>query len=251
MQVGRDKHVIDQADTLQDIRRLRDDLLPVRAVWIGDVNGNDLRQRCVEVGHEVEKGTIVADEGIVGIEFVEQLDDLSLLRREVLVKDPVLTVRALPDRDDQVAAVVGDATVEAPLLVVGSFIDQLIGRLGRADAVIVEFVVVVRSLVGQPLPGLGVATVEKPLPVVGPGSVGELDPLQVVFEVSPTLYLTNPPSLPVGAGGREPVGQLFPIFTDRIIGERHRAIFRKLVGIEKNLGFVLEGLSPVEDALVL
>ena len=226
-----DESVVHQAHALKSVGGFGNGLLPALAAGPGDVYGYDPRHRRVQIGREVEEGALVTDEAVFRIEPVEQLYESLFLRLQVSVEDAVFAVRALRDRDHQVAAVVGYAAVKSPIFVVGPMVEEIVLGLRRADAMIVELVEVVGVLVLGPLCGLVVPAVEEPQAVVGPGGSGELHPLQVVVKVIAALHFADPPLLPVRSGGGESVGQVVSVFADLVARKGDGAVVREPVRI--------------------
>jgi hypothetical protein len=60
-----------------------------------------------------EHRAVVVNELVLGVEVVEQFDDLSVGLGEILVVEPILRRRALPDRNDEIVPIVGNGAVEA------------------------------------------------------------------------------------------------------------------------------------------
>ena len=104
--------------------------------------------------------------------------------------DPLPFVGPLGDGDDQVAAVVGDRAVVTPLGMLRPPIDQHVGRLRRAEAVVAELVVEVQRLELGPGCRLVEAAVEEALAVLGPGGAGELGPFQLVGQHSARVAIS-------------------------------------------------------------
>lgn len=152
-----------------------DDFAPVRSVGAGDVDGNHPGARA-SGGPEPKDGSVVVDEGVVGVEVHEELDDGCIVFGEIAVQDPVARVGAFGGGDDEVIAVIRDAAHEVPLLLVGSIKNQDVAGLGSAESVEVEFVEVIGA--GQGFAGFGgvVAAVEEPGAVLVPGG-GRSHPL--------------------------------------------------------------------------
>ena len=136
-------------------------------------------------------------------------------------------------------------------LLVRTLIDQLVGGLRRAQAVVVELLVEVGLLQRAPLAGLVVAAVEEALVVVGPGGLRELDPVQGVRQVAAGVDVAHPPLLPVRAPRGEAVGEQLAVLADVPAGDGDRAVLRQGIGIEDEHAARRQGVDPVEDALVL
>ena len=147
--------------------------------------------------------------------------------------------------------VIGDDGPETPLRLVGPLVDYLVLGLGGAHPVVADLLVEVGLLVGLPGLRLLVPAVEEAQVVRGPLSRGELHPLEVVVEVHAGLDVPDPPVLPVGARGGEPVGDKPPVVADGRPREGDGPVLGEGVGVDEGLGLVLQGAHAVEDALVL
>ncbi len=251
LEVLDDQAVVDDAHPFERLGRLRDHLPPALARRLPRVDRDDAAARRAVVGLEPEDRAFVAEEQVGGVEAVEQPGDRGVRHREVQEGDTVLDLGALPDVDHQVAAVLGDVALEAQLFLIGPLVDQAVGGLRRADAVVVELLVVVRLLHLLARFGLVVAAVEEALAVVGPGGARELDPLQPVGEVAAGRHLAHLPLLPVRATGGQAVGDAPAVLAHRVAGERDGAVGRQGVGIDQHARRAVQLLQGVDHALVL
>ena len=136
----------------RESRRPGDDPRRVGPLGLAGVHRNDPPARGVEIGEEPEDRAVVVDEVVLGVEVIEQLDHLGLRGGQALVIQPIFPLGALADGDEQVLPVVGNAGAELPLLLIGTIVDQRVGRL--LDRVVEDFLVVVGRL--EFLAGLGV-----------------------------------------------------------------------------------------------
>ena len=97
--------------------------------------------------------------------------------------------------------------VVLPLGMLGPKVDQHVGRLRRAEAVVAQPVVEVQGLELGPRLGLLVAAVEEALAVFGPGGLGELGPAEFVGQHLAGGDFQDVPDGPIGAGLGAAVGQ--------------------------------------------
>ena len=231
--------------------RLGDDLLPVSAAGLRDVDRDDAVAGRPQVGLEIEHRPLVVDELVARVELVEELDHRSVLPAEILVEEGILPVGAPADADDEVAAVLGRSGVEAPFLLVGPMVDQLVLGLRRAEAVVEDFLVVVPGLVFLAGFRRVVAGVVEALVVLRPGGAGELRPLEEVRVVISGGDVAHPPLVPVGPGAGNGVGHQGAVVREGEVGEGHGAVGRERVGVQQDAGFRIEGGERVEDRLVL
>src|SRR5579859_1740160 len=102
--------------------------------------------------------------------------------------------------DDQVAAIVGDFTTEAPILMVGPLVDQCVVGLRRAKPVKIKFVEIIHAGKRLARSGLVIAAVVKSAIVPAPGRAGKLDPMNLVGKIAASFHVAHLPVLPVRAG---------------------------------------------------
>src|SRR5438552_2430832 len=104
-------------------------------------------------------------------------------------------------------AVVRHVGAEPPVGLVGTLVDQDVLRLVPTEAVVVELLEPVEP--GERLVGggrLGVATVEEPGAVVGPGGAREFDPPEMIVQVARGGDVAHVKLFPVRAARGGPVG---------------------------------------------
>ena len=155
LQVAGDQLVVDQRRPAQGRLGLRDDFLPVLRLRVGQLDGHQPMVRGIRVGGEVEQRIDVADEVELVLEVGDHVDRRGVGLGQVADHYPRAVALLGGDLDHQIAAVVGHAAPVAPLRLLGAVIDQHVGRLGRADAVVAELVVEVQRLVLGARLGLG------------------------------------------------------------------------------------------------
>ncbi len=223
-QIRRDELIVDRVGALQPVAAFGNDLAPVAAGRLADVDRDDASARGVEIRAEIKNRPDVVDERVVRVKLVEQFDHGRVRRREVFVIDAVAPVRPLIDGDDQVTAIVGDAAEKAPFLLVRALIDQLILRLRRAEPVIIELLKIVQAL--ELMGGIRFveAAVEKSLPILCTGRARGLHPLDQVRQIRARFDLAHLPFLPIGTGGGKAVGDEPAVIADRIGSQGHGAV---------------------------
>ena len=122
--------------------------------------------------------------------------------------------------------------------------------LRRSDTVVVELLVPVGGRV--PAVDLGVvlrvAAVKDALVVVGPRDPGELDLGEHLVIVLARRDLLEVDVEPVGAGLGEPVGEDAAVFAEGGGREAHGAVVREGVGVQEDLGLVVQRVLLVENA---
>jgi hypothetical protein len=155
-----DEAVADAPHRLQHLRGFRDQLPPVLAPGLAEVDGDHPAARSAEVGTQPEDRAVVADQVIGGVEVGEQVAHRRIRLGEVLVGHAVRHFGPLPDEDHEVAAVLGDDGDEAQVLTVRPPVDQAVLLLLRAQAVVVELLVVVGVLNVRPHAAVVAAVIE-------------------------------------------------------------------------------------------
>jgi len=93
--------------------------------------------------------------------------------------------------------VLSNLHTKEPLLLVRTFVDESICGLRGSKRVVIDLLVVVCLFVVRSFCRFVVATVEETVAELS--GIGELYPLEMIVEVTPTLDLANMPLLPVGS----------------------------------------------------
>ncbi len=205
----------------------------------------------VQVGLDIEDGVVVIDEAVVGLERIDQLDKLCVRGAQVLVEELVHGRGALPDRQDQVVAALGDAAAEAPFLLVGTLVDQHVIALGRAHLVVVELLVVVDVFELVALDGFVVATVVEAFVLLVPACPGELAPFDLVGEVLAGVDVTHIPGAPVRAAYVGGPGHLLAVAADAQAAQGDRTVVAECVGVDQDTRLAVETFLYVDHRLVL
>ena len=204
-----------------------------------------------EIGLEEQHGTIIADQRILMVEIVDQLDRRGIARGQILHDHAIALVRSAAHGDDQVAAVFRDVALVLPVGLPRPPVDQRVGRLRIAEPVVVELVVEVQGLELGARPRLFVATVVEALAVFGPGGIGELGPFQLVGQQPSGLDVQNVPGGPVGAGLAAAVGEPPAVVAETQSTQGNGAVLRPPVRIQQHPGLAAERVGHVEHRLVL
>ena len=251
VKVGDRETVADDADLLEGLVGLRDDLPDRRRVV--DVDGDHAAERSVEVGEQVERPADRRDVLVVGVGLVEDRPHDRALDAAGKVRDvdPALGVGAAPDRDHEQPAVGGDLGLEAPLrLLGGREHERVVGRVG-AQPVVADLHVVVRRVVRGVGRRLRVAAVEEAGVVVGPRGGRELAPLDAVRQLLAGVDAADPPAAPVRAGVAQGEGDELAALRDGHGREGGRALVAQGVGVEQDGAFRVGRVRRPEDVLVL
>src|SRR4029453_6851254 len=90
VQVRDDKAGAECRGRLDGVLRWGDQLLPLAARWLANVDLHDPAQRRIEVGNKPEERAVVVDKFVFGIKARQQLDDRRFRRFGVVEKTLVL-----------------------------------------------------------------------------------------------------------------------------------------------------------------
>ncbi len=251
LEISGDKLIAHQVHLDQGGLALRDDLLPIGRLRPPHVNGNKPPARGSHVGLEEQHRSVVADIGILVLEIVDQLDRHRVRFGQVADEDPLPLVRPAHDGDHEPAAIGRSHAVILPFGVVRPPVDQGIGRLRRAEAVVIELVVEIERLeLGAP-PRLLVASVEESLAVFRPRRIGELRPLQLIAQGTACGSLDDVQGRPIGAGLGAGVGHVAAVLAEAHPGHGDGAVLRPPVRIQQHPRRAVERVHRVQDGLVL
>src|SRR5438552_13755660 len=149
-------------------------------------------------------------------------------------------------------AVVRHVGAEPPVGLVGTLVDQDVLRLAPTEAVVVELLEPVEP--GERLVGggrLGVATVEEPGAVVGPGGAREFDPPEMIVQVARGGDVAHVKLFPVRAARGGPVGEEAAVLRHPERRHGDGPVLRKQVRIEQHLRLAAERGLLVQHRLVL
>ena len=230
----------------------RHHVAPFRGAARARIEPRDLPVRRAGVGLDEKRIAHVADD-LVGV--VADLGDDGLPRLvggiqvAVVHRVAILALAALGDVQDREPFVFGRGHGVEALRVAHVLERELVGRLRRADAVVVHLVVIVRRRQLLAPGRLAVAAVEEP--VVLPGDVGDLDPFQFVGQRLPARDVHDVAVVPVRSAGGLAVGGISGGFRQRQGGELRGALGREGIRVEQDLGRRVEPLLHVDDGLIL
>src|ERR1043166_4789043 len=152
VKINRDQGIVDEVDTFEAIFGLGDQFAPVGALWLRNIDGDDTSSRRILIGAKETAFADIVDKGVVGVEIVEQFHHAVPGRLKILIENAVASVSALPDGNNQVAAIICNAAVEAPFFLVGTIIDEDVPILICAETMEVKFVVIIHALERELLP---------------------------------------------------------------------------------------------------
>ena len=103
-----------------------------------EIDGDDATVGCIQIGLEIQHSTIAFDKRILVLEIIDEFEREPIVFGEVPHDDAIAVIRPDPDGDDQIMPVFGHGQLEAPVGVIGSFVDEDVGGLWSADAVVVD-----------------------------------------------------------------------------------------------------------------
>ncbi len=253
LQVRQHQPIADPACLLQRVVRLGDELVRSALGGSPETHLHHAAARCSLVRAEVELGPLAADEGVLGLEALDELGEIGRrgrLRSELRDEHRVLLVRALRHREDEVPVVVGHGDVEHPLLLVGLLEHEDVRRLLGPGAVVVDLLEIGGG--GRPIRGrLGEPRVEEPAAVLPPRSVGELRPLDAIGEILRGPDVAHVELAPVGASARQPVREELAVPAHGRERGRDGSVRGELVRIEQDARRCAWPVHHVEDRLIL
>ena len=171
--------------------------------------------------------------------------------QQVARVDAVLVVGPLPRSQDEIAAVLAHRRAESPGRLVRPLVDQHVGGLRRADAMVIDLLIEVQRLERLPRLRLGIAAIEEAAAVVRPRGAAELRPLELVGQDRARGDFHQPPDVPVRTRFRDRIGDVAAVVAERRPAERDRPVLRPGVRVDQDLRIGIERLLDVEDRLVL
>jgi hypothetical protein len=192
VQIKGNELVVRQAYLVQYVAALGDEGPPRLPLRMFCIHGDEPATGRLEVRAQVKERTIVAHKVVGSLHLGDELDD-GAPGGQVLVKQPVADVGALPDLQDQVTAILGGVGAKSPLLLVRTLVDQQVALLRLAQPVQVELLVVVDTSIVGAGRGSVVAGIVKARAVGAPCRTGELAPLDEVGQVLARGDVAHPP----------------------------------------------------------
>ena len=185
----------------------------------------------VEVGPHVQDGSLVAEHAQLGDVLVDDRNDrrgdVRVLRvAEIGIEETILRVRAIAERDDEIAAVIGDLGADEVARQFLAPVDQPVLVLRSTGAVVPDLVVLEVGLELLACGGLGKARIEEAPAVLGPRDAGEAEPADDAGEILARRDLADADVGPVGAALRQRVGEVAPVGRGLPLRERDAAVGR-------------------------
>ena len=133
---------------------------------------------------------------------------------------------------------------------VGRGVDQLVLRLRRADAVIIEALAKVGRAEGLARLGRGEARIEKAFAAAVPGGLGKFHPLHRVVQRPAAVDVDQAQRAPVAARILHGIGEIFAVGRGRPFGQRARPVARPAIGVEQQPLRSRQAFADIERGLV-
>ena len=199
------------------------------------------------IGDEEQRVVLAIDGHVIGVEAREQRAEFRF--RDFLIKN-LVPRRALGTHDEEPLAVVGRHGREVAQRVRLVLVDEFVGRLGRTQFVVVNFLEFVLGRVGALFRRVVGAVIES-LGIGSPPGARELHPLDPVGGERLVGGVHHADLHPVGTrrGGR--IGEPASVLRERHGGQRHRSVVGERVGVEEHLARGARLLRAPDHRLVL
>ncbi len=168
LQISANEHIANDVDVIKDIVGFGNEFPCFFGVGIADVEGDDPFFGGVEIRSEVEEVAVISEKTKFVLEGGDDGADHAVRFAKILVINLIALGGAFPGGDDEVVAIFADVGAEAPFGIVGAFIDQDIAGLGRADAMVKDFLIQVDALEGTAGFGFGITAIEEAMAVGRP-----------------------------------------------------------------------------------
>ena len=246
LQVGGKEVSAGRADPLKQILRiLGDHHLVLRGTV--QVDAPQRVVRGIAVGDVVETVVLDGHHTVVGIEARQQRTEALLGSLPIEHLGPGGSLRSAYEEP---LAVLRGPYPEVAQRVVLVLVDEAVGRLRRAELVVVDLLELVLVRIDALLGGI-VGTVVETLRVGRPRGAGVLHPLNAVFGQRSRSGIHHPDLDPVRTGCGRRIGQVAAVLRERRRGQRHRTVLGERVGVEEEFARLTGPLRAVERRLVL
>ena len=226
--------VADDGGAGDGIVALRDHLFPLQG-RLRQIGAHDAIARRVLVGHEIDRVAGRCDRAPLVLETGHDIARLPATIRAVFEIDHaqfVAIVGAGRAGNKGPAPVIGHAEAMALLLELRGFIDQLVLALRRAEAVEIDFLVVIKGLEILPLLGLGEARIEEAF-IAEPGNAREFRPADLVAHLFAGRDVKHLDRAPVAAAVLDRIGQIIARFRRGGVGKSGGVVRRPGVRIDQ------------------
>ena len=210
----------------------------------------DLHQRVVRripVGHVIKPVVLAVDGRIIGIETRQQ--DAEFRVRHPFIED-LHSRRTLRSYDEEPFAVLRRPCREVTQRMFPVLVNELVGRLGRTQRMVINLLKLVLGRVGVLLRGVVGAVIE-PLGIGRPPCAREFHPLDLVGSERLVGGVHHADLHPVRTrrGGR--IGKPAAVLREGHVGQGHRPVVGELIGVEEHLAGLARLLRAVDHRLVL
>ena len=219
----------DQPGALDRVSALGHDRLPVGGVGAIDWNRNDLAVGRVLVRSQIHHPVDDAERVVLRVgNRIERADwriDAGRMRMaQVFDEELILRIGPLVGDDPQIAAGFVACRPQEQSRIVRAFVDQAVGRLRRAERVVIHLVIAQRHLQTLARRRFGIALVEEPAAVLRPHHVAELGPFDLVGLLLAVREIAHVVGDPVGSAFRLAVDEVLVVGRRLEIRERDRAV---------------------------
>jgi len=243
------KVVVNQNYVVDYIIGLRQDCAPIAADRMVNIDSYDSSARGIQVGMEIENRVNIANKVVESIGIVKQSDEMvGAFHRSVT--NAILGVGAVIDLHDEKFAVLGNKWIKTQFFVIGAFVDEPVLRLGCAELVPVN-TIVVGLVFGRDGVWVGEAIVEKAGAVVLPGDTREPAPFKSLGGILLGINVADFDFLLVASASGKGISKQIAVFADGGGGYGDSAVGTEEVGVDDDTRFAFERFLRVEDRLVL
>ncbi len=222
--------------------------MPIFPGGVFQVDGNYSPPRGVQVGVKVKETADIPHRPVGPVFLSQEAHEFTMA-----VQGPVVPAgpgRGAPGHHQgQVLPILADHRGKAQLLVLRCHVDQGVLFLVAARPVVPDLGEIALILGGDAV-GLGVAAVEKTLPIRGPRQVSKAAPIDGFGQLLAGIHLQEANPLPVAASAGGGVGQELAVPAQAKTGQGHRAVGAEGVRVQDRKGLLSRRLA-VKDGLVL
>ena len=140
-----DQAVVNEIHCPHHVFPLGNQRLPILAFGLVPADGHQLVSGRVLVGADVEQIFVIADHAVIRVKVIEKRLDGGSGLGEIFQENPVLGFGAFALVDQQPSAIFGDLRAQAPVRVVGTFVNQHVLSLLGPNFVEIDFLVLVHA----------------------------------------------------------------------------------------------------------
>ena len=148
---------------MKRIRALRDNFPPVFLSRLPRVDRDDAAPGRVQIGLKEQHRSVVAYEGVLVLEVIDQLRGQTVRLGEVTIDDAVPLVGSHLDLNDEETPVLGNLGKETPIRMILALVHQYVVGLRTSKPVVIQLVIEIEGLERGAFFRLIEAAVEKTL----------------------------------------------------------------------------------------